>query len=595
MSIMNHLLEIERKIGPFAFEAKKTDDNIVLQYRNLLRSLKWKKEDELRELEKALEKIEVENEKIYSKHLPKIMQAINEAKKSPGVDSLDNLHNVLEEYEYDYNDNYSEIWSIVTKIIKYCEEVTSDQEKINEVDRILKQWEQRSSMIPVHKIVNLVDSDIKLLRAKKSDGFLSNIFRKRPKKIFNEKIGKANIFLDLRCGFDIDRDTINDRKIRSLINNQIDGFISRADQTSKENELYNWFLKVKEKSKLEIEEGILNIVFNTIVHVLKNNSGLIRASRANIYVKILPENVIDYKGAIILNKSSASNIFLEIKLTQPYITFYIYNIPILSPNTDEYDTIVHELTHAFDWRLNTDPATEDLVREMIGKDPLPETIEVASTLSMLRSEGLAELSGFLNSKRSMNMGKILFSIDDFEPDENVRREISEAFSESASLDADINDIGLKLGSLRRSRTCYDFGRHMIIVILIFSLKNRLSFWLCGNDNMREKVIEEYGEGHQKIESIVEKYGWKEIPASKINKYFKRGSGLNFQINEDDYPYVDQFITKLSLMTTPDFFRGYLNACKDLGIDPSPITPEEFIRFDKDKEHQINKLRKKMGF
>jgi hypothetical protein len=189
------------------------------------------------------------------------------------------------------------------------------------------------------RISKILESDIAVLSAVKGDSqSLLSLYRSklvRTVKINNKKV---NIIIIGKFGRAISI-IINDMK------NECRKLLSKSDID--ENTETN-LLKIKESNKRKIEEKILEIFFNTFVEVLSNYPDLMRSSTVNFHIDLLSMRALGQFNS----DSDFRDIHLrfDVRFVESRVfPYYLLGKKCLSSNDELYESIIHELTHAYDY------------------------------------------------------------------------------------------------------------------------------------------------------------------------------------------------------------------------------------------------------
>ncbi|MBT5021902.1 hypothetical protein HOK51_11340 [Candidatus Woesearchaeota archaeon] len=593
MSIYKHLTEMESKIKDILVEFKRNNKDMLSEFDKILAPLILNTKYRLNcKLNKDnLKKL---NADCYKK-IEEFLKKIKKAEKDIQISFLTDLKEIFEKICELFHKSYVETEKLKKQIASFFKNNSQDNSLIN-LNKAFKDYDRRDTYLRhvFERVDNLINSNIKLLKASSKGRHIKSLFYSfnRVKKVVQIKFGDTQVNLEVLSGFNISRDKIFDKILHNYV---LEGCNNALLKSNLSRSFEKWIFKLKNKKPKEMEEDLIELITNSLIYCLEKNWKLLRTGRVNLHVKILPENKMkSYLGTYSL-KSTFSDIYISIRLTFGYLENYFLESKYLKEHTEEYNTLIHELTHAYDWRLNTDESHYSFVHNLIGADPLPETIVFSEVLASFKEEGLARMSGFLKSKFDGEFRALMFSFDDlFEDIEETKENVNKLFKQASSESSNTKVIRKNLKSAIKNGTCHDFGQYMAFIIILGKLFDDWTFWLCGKyDNMRDITERAINKGYR-FDDIVDQFGWK-IIKEDIGKYFKPIKGLNFAFLKKDYHKINQLFTLISLMKVPQFFNAYIKSGNKLGINPEPLTPKEFSKLNKQKMKQTQKLIHKMGF
>lgn len=433
-------------------------------------------------------------------------------------------------------------------------------------------------------------------------GVVESIEKKIPFHLIFDFIGKSQkeksftiehskVFVRVRSEFNVETDTVNNERIHDLIIQICNKWLSEDDTS---DTLQNWLIQIKKKKPKDIENDIIELMLNSIEYALSENPKLLRSSRVNIYSKILnSQNLKNAYGDYNVDKSDSSNIFLRLLIEEGIIYAYLNHLSHLDKRHKQYETIIREMTHSYDYRLNNDQSVSEYASELIGDVPRSEIISLLNILCTLREEGLARINGYLSAKVSSNFWEI-FSFDELSYSfENAKSNIFSIISKSGEEKITSKNIADDLNNVANNGTCHNYGMYMLLIIFIYKERDNILFFLTPGQNMR-KIFNDNNITIENAEDFIRSKNWPKVDNDKISPYLKHGAGLSM-FSENLPDRLKQIVTLISLMKPADFFKLYIEACKNLNIDPGPLTPESIKHLNVEKTKQFNKVVKEMGF
>jgi len=616
MLVDKHAIEIKEKTLALHKEYMKSCDQVISEFSKALNSLKWKDEAELKKIDSRLQDLLKKNNQLkYA--FASFLNNLDVATRAKG------LKKRLETYSYnifldetyikvELNKSCDLVVKLKETVLPYLSKFAPRSQAYADAVKAFDEFDRKRDYFHSveERISDVVTSDsdqLKAMHISSKGGVFSFFHVRRQKETFSGRIGNTAVYIDVRSKFNITKDEVGGIKIHDLI-------ISNCEKHSSKDEpeeIRSWFLAIRKKSVEQIEKDLLALVKNTLLDVLIKNQYLIRASRINLYIHVMPEKKMKDSGGYYRHgKSNFLSVFINLRLAKDFITTYLVPEEEKTPEgkiilkhkktlpleSQPFQTMIHELTHAYDWRLNVDAEENKLASEMIGEEPEPMTLSLFKVLNKCRVEGFADTSEFINSKLHNGLEDLMFSFDELAYNlETSKDDIRKVFEEAASENAKIEKVTSGLDELSRRGTCYFLGRYMYMIILLSKLVNVFQYWMCGKDKMREKALEEQKQGNKDLLMVIQKYMWERIPFSQALHNLKKGSGLNFLLTEENKPTLHQWISAFSMMTVSKFFQEYLAACKKLKINPEPLTPENFVKMNNAKTEQGKRLLKSMGF
>ena len=189
------------------------------------------------------------------------------------------------------------------------------------------------------------------------------------------------------------------------------------------------------KDMKEIENMICGLIFNSIVNILTKHPEQIRASKVEIFVNIVSVNVNKgYLGIYLSSRSDFSKVFIELSLTEGFLYALCIGQLQIAENQLEYETIIHEFLHAYDYKLNTEQRITNAASSLVNNDSRPEITSLVELMNILRQEGIAGLFGVLNRRLDDPLDSIVLSLDEIiENLEQAKSSIKDIFNSTSTI------------------------------------------------------------------------------------------------------------------------------------------------------------------
>jgi hypothetical protein len=187
-----------------------------------------------------------------------------------------------------------------------------------------------------------------------------------------------------------------------------------------------------------------------------------------------------------------------------------------------------------------------------------------------------------------------FSFDELAKNfESASKNLLSVINKSGKENSTVQELDNALNAASSDGTCHDYGMYMLLIIFIYKERHNMMFFNCGSDNMRV-MLNGNGITGSNVKEFMTQRGWIALNDDEISTYLKHGTGLNIYLNNLGQR-LQQLITLVSITSSPDFFKLYIEACKNLKIDPGPLTPEVIKSINSEKHKQFEKLVKNLGF
>jgi hypothetical protein len=288
----------------------------------------------------------------------------------------------------------------------------------------------------------------------------------------------------------------------------------------------------------ELEEYVISIFFS----VLEHHHYLLKSSAVTIYVRIVSlSEAKNALGAYFSSMSSPHSMYISLRVDHA-MDSYLLNAG--SVEKDEfYATIVHELTHAYDYYLNKvrqDAATviTSFIPSLDG-DVGPAASYVCNAMFRTRVEGIARLNETL-AKYARPDG-IVFVIDEAFPGiDAVTREVRKIFNQGMTFyegQASATDFEQKLLQ-------YSYGSFCCFMILLARLLDYAEFY-------RYSGKEEFS--HRLSTRIA-------LDAIDLHK-----KNILVRIPPAAADTLKQALATLSFMNVEQFFSAYFKAMQSLKL------------------------------
>jgi|GEM_PF-5119737 hypothetical protein len=298
--------------------------------------------------------------------------------------------------------------------------------------------------------------------------------------------------------------------------------------------------KARSMTARQLEKRTLEILRNTVLDILDSNSWILKKDVKTINI-ILKRKHPSTAGTY-LHKSDSYNFFIEIMLSGEFETALAYNLNSLSKSSYTYKVILHELAHAFDYRLNTYSKNAERVcisKKLFGENFSKREKTFLKAIRTCRSEGLAMLAqNFIILKTNNNYYdfNIKFLRFDLKP-----QHIIELMDKKELDDATYN-------SLNNEHVFHALGAIMSMVIFLDSTRDKVSY----SKNYFSYLI---NKGRNNL-------------STRIVENILSGEKYTFSIRKEDFDStVKAIINKISLMTPEQFLERYEKACENLKVNP----------------------------
>ena len=313
-------------------------------------------------------------------------------------------------------------------------------------------------------------------------------------------------------------------------------------------------LQAKNMSSKNLEETALNILKNTVLKILEEDNTLIKNTVSILHIELVPKNNIT-EGEYISKKSNSSYISINIMLSIDFLYPIVQKKEFLDSKSNTYQTIIHELTHNYDSKLNSlkqdhgsNGKYSSLTDTTSYKTFNNSVAKLKEILFALREEGLAKIKGILEQRKS-----ILDSSDNIIP---IFLDYDYLVSQFRT---DMYNDKISYKEMYDSGTLHELGRCMAMLMFIDNCKIKFTF-----------------SKYKDYFPITSEY----IKNAKIDIKFHASQLLNkegFYIvgNIDQLKKeLNLFVTKLSLMSPEIFLEDYERTCKNFKITPI-LTDEDF--------------------
>jgi len=397
-------------------------------------------------------------------------------------------------------------------------------------------------------------------------------------KNYSFNIGAVPVYLDIRSRLNAEAEEDEEWPLTKVL-----------DSVEDEADEYGFSETVRPADHEEEETAIIDIYARTIRKILQRHPEFLRGSRVNIYVQLgmFEADESSTIGEYFHLKSNSADVFIAFYPDKDMLSAYIQGMEEFLPDSRAYETIVHELAHAFDWMLMSTSDVRRLGSLMrITTDAItPETIVLGELLVKFREEGLTTFTEKIIPK--LHAGKPL------------------EFNLSSILDllADILDV-LKavFKKVLKKEVTEDELEEMIPDSFVYSLGNAICWLIFLNKHKDSGVYNLFKEDSSgrhplSVSGFKQMLSYEKSFASVFGsgRRKKRGFLVYVSIAQERTAALNQFFTYLSLLTLPTFFIEYFRACKELGFDPAPLTPDYFEKINGVKLDKFRKMMKKSGF
>ncbi len=317
-----------------------------------------------------------------------------------------------------------------------------------------------------------------------------------------------------------------------------------------------------------------------IRQAIEKNSHLVLASKCSLSFQFISQSEEATKGLMSFNPSIST-------VNQKFFTISISALQLFFDNRMDIfsGTIAHEVTHAFDEKIDTERA--DLLRSLfdISKGKLENIagFVLAGFLINARSEGLAKFSenNVINGDAyGTRFAALPYFIEEFGKLQTHILAVAQKGIHGAQ-------VAKSFGS-----TCYSLGYWMFHIIscylLVLGKKDRKYFVL--NQKSYDLLGEDFAE-HAFSPDLLYKEDWMKaifkrlriIPykLKDVKKYtLAEDYVVPLRLSKEDFPEIYAHLKKLSAF---DLYRTYKKACEFLGV------PRNTILFNDEMVDMINQI------
>jgi hypothetical protein len=317
-------------------------------------------------------------------------------------------------------------------------------------------------------------------------------------------------------------------------------------------------LKIKAMNAEQLEQKALEIIRNTIIEVVDAKPELIKDSIKRINVELVYDG--SNNGIYQVPKSDFIEMFIKIALNEELIYAIEVNQNSINPKGVMCDTMIHELTHAYDWRLNTHPETKeefkDTTAKILGKGDSRKGIKLAEILTGARNEGIARISGIaLNAYRTGPYINIKISL-------NFKQKIMDFYKLIHQEDI----LSQNITKAYNMGIIHEAGETMTKIIFLDSTRGKFLYHKKEDDDINIRAS-----------SVLSNDNVKEMMTGQVYILAAEPRVMKYEI--------DNFIKKLSLTPPELFLKKYDTACSNFGIEPI-ISQKDFEEAHiKDMERQ----------
>lgn len=404
-----------------------------------------------------------------------------------------------------------------------------------------------------------------------SYNFLKKLFDKqiRLKEII--KIDNKQISLDILCSFELSFKTNNNITYREYY-----------DKSLKDNSKLN---------DIELKEKIVQLFKNTIAYILTRNKFMLNRFSNNhtIHINIINANT-QYSGYFSVSKSNIDNTYIMISLKDEIINTIIQNQNLLTESSKSYSSLIHELAHSIDSKLNNDHMNS--LRLLLNdSDIYPETYELFELFNIFKAEGFATLIDFLSKNRLNKFNNLIFV--------NVKEIVGKNFEnykyEFKMTLKSIERIDTKSffeleNKLKKNTLIYIMGRYIAFLVMIYHIINsknlRSKTVLVKYNKTKNMIAKEPYDDANKLLSDLEK-----IDLKDIGKYLNHPSTWLII----DESVLSNMTTLFNNMSTPQMFLIYNKVQRELLNENEILSIQYFDYFNRLKKEQFKQLVKEMGF
>lgn len=335
--------------------------------------------------------------------------------------------------------------------------------------------------------------------------------------------------------------------------------------------------KALSKAKPKEIEGMLVLkFFNTIKYILQKYSQLIRTSNVKVLVRIYSYE--DTGEGVYIGKSNFS--YININFGVRYVDLFslLQKREMFDINSEMYNTIVHEFTHAFDMHSRGTSKKIETAKMLFGDNFTRKEYAEAIIWDSLRSEGLACLSGeVLSNVHEIADGKrvaILVEISSliWNFDKGLEGLIEAMQSEDFS--KDLHTLHKSHNSLYSQGYIHSYGGFLAALILLYEFRQKSGLYATILVNFPSRVQADFslldGNTEDKVSSSI--LGG----SGSFLKFVNEGElNLYLAVRPKNFGTLEQTFKKISMMNTKQFLKQVKKAAKFVDYD------DDFLHLYKD--------------
>ena len=435
----------------------------------------------------------------------------------------------------------------------------------------------------INKTINLIDSLIIDINIKNNPELQKNIknFIDIP-KLGNKKgiinINGKKINLVIKPFFNLD--TIVPSGFVESIHNKVE--IPLRDYLQQQVEFLEYerrdHINLKKLKDIDIIKQIIELIWGAVNNVIRNNIRLFKENYYNLIINIVPEKSgLGEAGEFYPEKSSHSFIFINLVLTREALNNYLRKEPIII-GSQLYLTILHELTHAYDWKRLISKKEYDELYNLLKEEPFPETVLLMNLFFTLRAEAITEIS------------EVLFKdIDKNEPiviifgnrEHKIAKETFEVLFEKFKYEINYEEMWQEIQKLSSEGHIHKYAQYIAIILLIYRLQNFIEVFTIWGNYDQPGYVDLIKKGQTDV-------GLEKIKINEIGKLLFV-KPIYIKIKKEFYEKVKQIITSISLMDVMRFYQSFVYANAITGIGNMAFHPRIFSELNNAKHQQFDKL------
>lgn len=488
-------------------------------------------------------------------------------------------------------DGFADWYNKNTKMFRLVESeffsIKRSKIKLTQLTRIMRDLSNRRNHI--NALFNRITEKIRhiqyLVRGGSHRGKLKRLIPHlgRLKKVTKSNYGGKEIHLTVLSRVDVLKDKIGKGTIYNFVKKKMLKELQEEDIKDYRKDAIS---KVLNGKSAIVEEKIVTIIKTTVRSICRDHPRLFRVPKVNLQVIISPPTE---KFSSYSEDSSFDRIFIRFVITEDFLKDVIKDNYFLSGNSSTYTTLLHELTHAYDWFLKEDYL---LAKEIVGGEPTLNLVALTDIIAKLREEGIANINSFLG-KFSNTSPQMIHIFAPILAINKTRSEIEAMIKRSFSQKP--KDIQRAINSKYLEGPFHTFGSFMTIIILLHRAGKLIYLYDDHDKEIEPDILNKLlGKSRSGFRLGIMSHGWERIPPRKIQRMVDKSKIILF-VPQDSFDKIRRIIKVIMAMPPIYFLESYLAACKKMNLDPHPFTRIYFREYNKRKRKQIREFHKKEGF